>query len=449
MKSIKPLLIICFVLFTSYVSGQLCDQDKRFTSVEYFLDSQIDSLKNVTYGNAIDYKGKSQNLKMDFYFPDNKLDTVEKRPFILLIHGGGFVGGQKEGFAYHCKELAKRGYVAATMSYRLGFDKNVMGENAKAVYRAQQDTHTALNYVSKQAENLRIDTQWVFVGGSSAGAITSLYAGFANQAEWNSVLPQFESLLGPLKASEDSQAQNISIKGIYNKMGAVFPMVFTSGDLIPAISFHGDKDKTVPIGKSQIAGFGSTPIHEILTKAGVCNNLTIVQGGGHSIYISKEGEDFRINRIANFFKSLICDSCTSNVFKDQVDNNRTEITFEELDAIKNGSIQELDALIDVKKIDKCHGIQGGLYNYLAFSIKLESFESLKYFVNKKANLEGNCTGKTPLMYAAKYGQLDAVKLLLENGADLKSTNNGKSALDYASDYGHSEIKKYLEDYKSN
>ena len=386
---------------------------------------------------------------MDIYFPNNDIDTIKKRPFILLIHGGGFYGGARDNFIYHSNEFAKRGFVVATMSYRLGFNQNDSGDLQKAVYRAQQDAHTALRYINSQAEKLNIDKSWIFIGGSSAGAITSLFASYASQAEWNQVLPSFEETLGSLKSSETNMDDSLKIKGIYNFMGAVQPIVFASGDLIPTISFHGELDKTVPIGKSQFTGFGSKPIHDMLTKAGVCSNLTIVKGGYHDIYLSAEGLNFRINRVANFFKSLMCDSCTSTVYTDEAIKNNKDINYEVLSAIKEGNIQKLDELIDINELDKCHGIQGGLYNFLAFSIKLESFESLKYFINKKANLEGNCTGKTPLMYAAKYGQLDALKYLLKNGADINYTYDGKSALDYAKNYNHSDIQKYLEDYKSD
>ena len=92
-------------------------------------------------------------------------------------------------------------------------------------------------------------------------------------------------------------------------MGAILPIVFNSGDLIPTISFHGDLDATVPIGKSMMTGFGSRPIHEMLIEAGVCNDLTVVPNGGHGLYRSKKDVDFRISRVACFFKSLIYNTC--------------------------------------------------------------------------------------------------------------------------------------------
>jgi acetyl esterase/lipase len=312
MKEYKLILVLCLVLTINYASAQVCTQDDRYTYTEYFTSTQIDSLKNVTYGNAVDYLGEEQELKMDLYFPNNDQDAMEKRPFILLIHGGGFMGGHREGFIYHAQELSKRGFVVATMSYRLGFDPEIMSDVQNAVYRAQQDANTALRYIAAEAENLKIDTSWVFIGGSSAGALTSLMTSYAIQAEWNQVTTQFEVNLGPLNPPGKEMNDLVTIKGIYNFMGAIHPMVLSTGELIPTISFHGDLDKRVPIGKSPITGLGSKLIHEMLNEAGVCNDFTIIAGGTHGILRSQKDVDFRINRVANFFSSLMCDTCISN-----------------------------------------------------------------------------------------------------------------------------------------
>ncbi|CAM1372744.1 ankyrin repeat domain-containing protein [Tenacibaculum xiamenense] len=123
------------------------------------------------------------------------------------------------------------------------------------------------------------------------------------------------------------------------------------------------------------------------------------------------------------------------------------ISNEVLMAIKNENFQDLDKLITDDDLNKCYEVRGSSYNFLAISIKMKSLESLKYFVKRKANLEGECTGKTPLMYATKYGQLNAVKYLIENGASLETTNRGRTALDYAKKYEQQEIENYLNKYK--
>ena len=315
----NKLLYISYVLLTiQYASAQICTPELRFTNDEYFSNNQIDSLKNISYGEATDYRGYSQNLKMDIYFPNTDIDIAEKRPFILLIHGGGFTGGNRQRMTYHSVELSKRGFVVATISYRLGYDSEDFGGVQKAAYRAQQDANSALSYIATQIEKLKIDTSWIFIGGSSAGAITSLSTSYASQGEWNQIVPLFESELGPLQSSDNSLNEIFTIKGIYNFMGAIPPVVFSSGDLIPTISFHGDLDTTVPIGKNIMTGFGSRPIHKILTEAGICNDLTIVPNGGHDIYMSKSDIDFRINRVACFFKSLICNTCADFMAEESI-----------------------------------------------------------------------------------------------------------------------------------
>ena len=223
MNKQKLLYMFCLVLTMYYATAQKCGLETRYTNIDYFSKSQIDSLKNVTYGDALNYVGDLQDLKMDVYFPNTDIDTLEKRPLILLIHGGGFTGGTKESMTYHSKELSKRGFVVATISYRLGYNREIFGDIQKAVYRAQQDANTALKYITSQKEKLKVDMSWVFIGGSSAGAITSLSTSYASQEEWNKIAPQFESDLGPLESSDNSLNEIFTIKGIYNFMGAILP----------------------------------------------------------------------------------------------------------------------------------------------------------------------------------------------------------------------------------
>lgn len=318
MKEFKLFFTLCLVLSINYASAQLCTQDNRFSNPEFFSSTQIDSLKNVSYGTALNYMGEPEDLKMDFYFPNNDTDTMAKRPFILLIHGGGFVSGQREDFTYDCKEFAKRGFVAATMSYRLGYDETIEGNIAKGLYRAQQDANAALRYAVANAASLKIDSSLVFLGGSSAGAVTTLYTSYGSQSEWNQALPQLEATLGALKSSGNKLTQTFTIKGIYNHSGSIQPGTLNPEDLIPMISFHGELDKIVPIDKNPDGAIGSRPIHDLLNDAGVCNDLTIAPNDGHIIYYSGEGPDFKINRIACFFKSLICDTCTSFIATEDV-----------------------------------------------------------------------------------------------------------------------------------
>ena len=74
----------------------------------------------------------------------------------------------------------------------------------------------------------------------------------------------------------------------------------------------------IETGKNTMTGFGSRAIHEMLNEAGVCNDLTVVPNGGHGIYRSKKDVDFRINRVACFFKSLICNTCVDFMAEESI-----------------------------------------------------------------------------------------------------------------------------------
>jgi ankyrin repeat protein len=125
-----------------------------------------------------------------------------------------------------------------------------------------------------------------------------------------------------------------------------------------------------------------------------------------------------------------------------------ELTNETALNIKYGKIEKLKKFTSAELINACVGLADSKkYNYLVISIKLKSMKSLKYFIEKGANVERVCADKTPLMYAAKYGQLEMVKYLIEKGADPNASYRGNKTLNYAKQFNHPEIKKYLKEQK--
>lgn len=121
-----------------------------------------------------------------------------------------------------------------------------------------------------------------------------------------------------------------------------------------------------------------------------------------------------------------------------------ELTNEIAWSIKYDRIENLKDLITADRINECVGVgDSKKYNYLAISIKLKSMKSLRYFVENGANIEGVCADKTPLMYAAKYGQLEMARYLVQKGADLNATYKGQNALSFARQFHQRDITKYL------
>ncbi|WP_409017709.1 ankyrin repeat domain-containing protein [Chryseobacterium sp. 2987] len=85
------------------------------------------------------------------------------------------------------------------------------------------------------------------------------------------------------------------------------------------------------------------------------------------------------------------------------------------------------------------------YSLLSLAIKMNSKEVFQKLLEEKANLESVCDGKTPLMFAAKYGNTEMAKKLLAAGAQKDTkTERGYTALDYAKKYDEPEVIKILE-----
>src|SRR5436305_6747028 len=72
---------------------------------------------DVTFERAIEYANPDdQHLQLNLARPKTGDGPF---PAVICIHGGGFRAGKREGNDALCIRLAERGYVAATITYRL------------------------------------------------------------------------------------------------------------------------------------------------------------------------------------------------------------------------------------------------------------------------------------------------------------------------------------------
>ncbi|MCI4648032.1 alpha/beta hydrolase fold domain-containing protein [Phaeodactylibacter sp.] len=313
---------ILFLLILSVgAKAQFCTPDNRFTEVDYFSSAQIDSVTNLTYASYLDNQGNQQDLLLDFYFPGFLEDSLPKRPFILLLHGGGFFVGNKGLMRDKCFEFAKKGFVAATMNYRLG---NFQEGDVR--YRAQQDAHSAMRFVVDQAETYRIDTTWLFIGGRSSGSMAALGLAYLDQNDWNTIDSSSVSNLGLLNTAGNDINDEFTIKGVFNNWGNVQSAGVSESDQIPMIAFHGENDPIVRIDSSQMGDWGSRVLHEYLVAQGICSDLTVDPNGGHGVYDNPEGAKFRVQKTSCFFKSIFCEDCSSAYAEEAVPANCASAT---------------------------------------------------------------------------------------------------------------------------
>lgn len=289
MKYFKMLLT---TLFISFLCGQVqAQQPERFREP---LFQSPDSILNITYGSAVNLNGKQEELLLDLYSP-GQIDTARKRPLMIFIHGGGFQSNTKSG-AYPnliCNGLAKRGYMVATIDYRLGIAKTKTNlDYAEAMIRAVQDAKAAVRFFRKFAEKYSIDPDQIFVMGSSAGAKTAMHLAYLDQEE----VPQGVDVqkLGGLEGNSGNPGYSSKVNGVINCWGAMIDYSWIKQGDAPLFNIAGTADKTVPFDSSyNYHGFkyGSTILYHQALRQGIATGLRLFHGAGHTLDNDKKKQD--------------------------------------------------------------------------------------------------------------------------------------------------------------
>lgn len=189
--------------------------DPVFESVTATLDRQ--------FATVVDSGGHAEQLLVDLYEPTG--DTETRRPVVVWVHGGSFLHGDRTQMAWWARQFARRGYVSATIEYRL--EDEATFDQVRAINNATADARAAVRWLRQHAGEFRLDTNRISLGGISAGAVTTLHSAYS-----------FIAPGGPHPGYSSTLAAAISIAG----MSAARP---DPGEA-PAIMFHGTLDPLVP-----------------------------------------------------------------------------------------------------------------------------------------------------------------------------------------------------------
>ena len=209
-------------------------------------------------------------LLMDSYVPNN---NSQNRPVLILIHGGGFIGGtkQQDPLVAMANYYAARGFVVFSIDYRLRDDKGTVPQEwidassdivttypgqLLAAYPAHRDAKAALRWIVANAHNYNINTDYITIGGGSAGATASIGIGVSDLVDYKDEL----SINDDNTLSSTNLSETYEVKTILDFWGSaktieVLELIygyerFDSND--PALFIaHGTEDPTVPFSSAE------------------------------------------------------------------------------------------------------------------------------------------------------------------------------------------------------
>lgn len=210
-------------------------------------------MEKYVYKKYQNEKGDDKELRLAVARPNVK-PSIGKSPVVVGIHSGGFLDlcpfapcyeRYAEGFLTGAFSAA--GATVISIEYRLNspFDfkpPKISDDKLKeAKYKAASDARDALEFVFKNADRLGVDTENVFLVGTSAGAIAALHAAFLDDDETPKKLAKKFGRL----------ARKQKIRGVISLAGAISDLNYLDEKetKIPLLFVHGTADFMVPIDR--------------------------------------------------------------------------------------------------------------------------------------------------------------------------------------------------------
>lgn len=207
-------------------------------------------------------------------------------PGVVVIHGGGWRGGNKKDVRPVLAAFARRGYVAISPQYRFC---------PKETFPAQvHDVKAAVRWLRSHATDYKLDPEHVGATGYSAGGHLSLMLGLTGPDDGlegdvatgspSSRVQAVVNYFGPtdLGAADIPDASKPLVRDFLGgtpseKPEAVkraSPLTFVSKDDAPVLTFQGTKDPLVPLTQA-------VRLAEAQSAAGVPGRVELLVGAGH------------------------------------------------------------------------------------------------------------------------------------------------------------------------
>ena len=305
-----------------------------FSQCDGRYETEIFNSVTTTTINYSDVYTNSQH-EMDIYTPDG--DTEINRPVILYMHGGSFYAGTKTmtDCVDFCESMAKKGYVTASLNYRLSNPISFISSNTvqyETVLKAVSDAKSAIRYFRKDFDNgntYGIDPNTIFVGGYSAGAVIAVHLAYIDSIsdlptspiDVQAIVNNVGGSYG-LEGDAGNYGYSSDISGVISFAGGINDVNWIDANDEPLVSIQGTSDLTVNYNcgpgqnlASILELCGSGQMHPRADNVGVLNDhLSFSQtdhlwaASGNSTPKFIEALDFTTNFL---YPLLPCNNVTS------------------------------------------------------------------------------------------------------------------------------------------
>lgn len=235
--------------------------------------------RDVTYCTAGDVP-----LLMDVYEPQPA--SGGPVPVIVYVHGGGWTSGDKSAASMWAGLLTRRGYLVASINYRLAPDYK---------WPAQiEDAKCSVRYLRANAARYNLDPKRIGAMGDSAGGhLVSLMGLAGPEAGWDksggysdrsSAVQAVVDMYGPTDFTSINVKENRALIGQlmgmpYDQAAEVLrkasPVTYVHAGAPPFLIIQGEEDQLVPPRQSEM-------LNDRLKAAGVPVSLVMVKNSGHA-----------------------------------------------------------------------------------------------------------------------------------------------------------------------
>ena len=226
--------------------------------------------------------GSFPSSKMDVYLPANR---NAKTPFVILIHGGAWVQGDKKSDRPTQDSLLAHGIASANINYRFV-------DNDKTHYPEMlADIDSAINYCMAHAGEWNTRKDNFITSGASAGGHLSLLYGYTTDKKISAIIAECPAtdladtvVLNYISKIGLLPAVHYMTNAVYTPGQPLGPQFAASSPIyhvknIPTLLIHGDADKTVPYAQS-------LDLEKKLKSKNVPHKLVTIPGADHYLNLN-------------------------------------------------------------------------------------------------------------------------------------------------------------------